>query len=447
MAALAQRILAEFSEPAPACVALRGPHRWTRRYERIAGQTAPAVTPAAPATAPRLRRGGCYLITGGLGGMGLALARHLAEHWQARLVLLGRSALPERGQWQALAQDAQTEPALRARLQQLLELERLGAQLCLVQADVGSEAQLRTALEQAQRAFGGMHGGIHGVIHGVIHAAGLAGDCLLADKRAHEVMQVLAPKLQGTRALLAALAGQPLDFMLLCSSLAAVAGGLGRIDYAAANACLDALAVAHGRTAGWPLISVGWDGWRGVGMAAGTSMPEGVGISPEQGVHLFERILAGPLQPLVCVSTTDLETRRHADLAELLDQALPAAATTAATAGPAPTQVRPGGLAGFVAPEGDLETGLAALWSGFLGVAPVGAEDNLFELGGDSLMAIQLLARVRQAYGVEIHPAALLRTPTVRRLAELVETRLIEEIQALDAEAEPAPTTASPIYS
>ena len=104
-------------------------------------------------------------------------------------------------------------------------------------------------------------------------------------------------------------------------------------------------------------------------------------------------------------------------------------------------------MAGFVAPEGDLETGLAALWSGFLGVAPVGAEDNLFELGGDSLMAIQLLARVRQAYGVEIHPAALLRTPTVRRLAELVETRLIEEIQALDAEAEPAPTTASPIYS
>lgn len=443
MAALAQRILAEFSEPAPACVALRGPHRWTRRYERIAGQTAPAVTPAAPATAPRLRRGGCYLITGGLGGMGLALARQLAEHWQARLVLLGRSALPERGQWQALAQDAQTEPALRARLQQLLELERLGAQLCLVQADVGSEAQLRTALEQAQRAFGGMHGGIHGVIH----AAGLAGDGMLADKRAHEVMQVLAPKLQGTRALLAALAGQPLDFMLLCSSLAAVAGGLGRIDYAAANACLDALAVAHGRTAGWPLISVGWDGWRGVGMAAGTSMPEGVGIAPEQGVHLFERILAGPVQPHVCVSTTDLETRRHADLAELLDQALPAAATTAATAGPAPTQARPGGMAGFVAPEGDLETGLAALWSGFLGVAPVGAEDNLFELGGDSLMAIQLLARVRQAYGVEIHPAALLRTPTVRRLAELVETRLIEEIQALDAEAEPAPTTASPIYS
>ncbi|GKS97366.1 type I polyketide synthase [Acidovorax sp. SUPP2825] len=428
--ALAHRILAEFNEPAQACVALRGPHRWAKRYERIAMQT--SSTPA-----PRLRRGGCYVITGGLGGMGLALARHLAEHWQARLVLLGRSPLPARSQWQALVQDAQTAPALRARLQQLLDIEGLSAELCLVEADVGEESQLRAAFAQVRCAFG--------EIHGVIHAAGLAGEGMLADKLAPAVMQVLAPKLQGTRALLAALDGQPLDFMLLCSSLAAVAGGLGRIDYAAANACLDALAVAHGRGARWPLISVGWDGWRGVGMAAETSMPEGVGIGPQQGVRLFEHILASPVRSHVCVSTTDLEARRHADLAALLAQALPVASAVAAES-PC-VQARPGGLAGFVAPEGELETGLAALWSGFLGVAPVGAEDNLFELGGDSLMAIQLLARVRQAYGVEIHPAALLRTPTVRRLAEFVETRLIEEIQFLDAEAEPSPTTASPLYS
>ncbi|WP_280190118.1 beta-ketoacyl synthase N-terminal-like domain-containing protein [Delftia sp. PS-11] len=429
--ALAQRLLAEFDAPAQAGVAFRGPHRWSRRYER--------VQPQAPA-APRLRRGGCYLITGGLGGVGLALARHLAEHWQARLVLLGRTPLPARSQWQALAQDAQTGHGLRDRLRQLLDIERLGGGLCVLAADAASEAQMRHAFGAVRREFG--------EVHGVIHAAGLAGEGMLADKQAPGVLQVLSPKLQGARALLAALDGQPLDFMLLCSSLAAVAGGLGRIDYAAANACLDALAVAHGHTAGWPLISVGWDGWRGLGMAAGTPMPEGVGIAPEQGAHLFERILSGPVQPHVCVSTTDLEARRHADLAQLLDQALPA--VLAATAGALPTQARPGSLASFVAPEGDLETGLAALWSSFLGVDPVGAEDNLFELGGDSLMAIQLLARVRQAYGVEIHPAAMLRTPTVRRLAELVETRLIEEIQSLDAGATshtaPEPASVSPLY-
>ncbi|MFD1692309.1 phosphopantetheine-binding protein [Azotobacter chroococcum] len=86
----------------------------------------------------------------------------------------------------------------------------------------------------------------------------------------------------------------------------------------------------------------------------------------------------------------------------------------------------------YVAPDGELEEDLAALWSEFLGISPIGVDDNLFELGGDSLLAIQLLARVRSAYGVELHPAALFRTPTVAALAMLVETRLIEEIE--DAE-------------
>jgi aryl carrier-like protein len=83
----------------------------------------------------------------------------------------------------------------------------------------------------------------------------------------------------------------------------------------------------------------------------------------------------------------------------------------------------------YVEPADGLERDLARIWSEFLGITPVGAHDNLFELGGDSLLALQLLARVRGVYGVELHPAGLLRTPTVAALAEMIESRLIEEIE------------------
>jgi phthiocerol/phenolphthiocerol synthesis type-I polyketide synthase E len=92
----------------------------------------------------------------------------------------------------------------------------------------------------------------------------------------------------------------------------------------------------------------------------------------------------------------------------------------------------------------ELERSLAVLWTEFVGVAPIGVNDNLFELGGDSLTAIQLLTRVRGAYEVEIHPTAFFKSPTIAELAVLVETRLIEEIEDAESLETPAiPVSAS----
>ncbi|WP_307732640.1 phosphopantetheine-binding protein [Massilia sp. MB5] len=114
---------------------------------------------------------------------------------------------------------------------------------------------------------------------------------------------------------------------------------------------------------------------------------------------------------------------------ELADRLLP---------GPTPRRqqhARPALSEAYAEPSGPLEEGLAALWSEFLGIAPVGANDNLFELGGDSLLAIQLLAKVRGAYGVELHPAGFFKNPTVAALAVMVETRMIEDIERAEAAA------------
>jgi phthiocerol/phenolphthiocerol synthesis type-I polyketide synthase E len=402
------------SEP---LVAYRGPHRWVKAYE-------PLALPAhGEGPHQRFRKHGVYLVTGGLGGVGLSVARHLAQAWQAKLVLLGRTPLPERGMWEALASAPEQPAALRQKLLQLIELEALGGEVLVLCADVADAAQMQAATAQARARFG--------ALHGVIHAAGHASSGMIGQRTRARVDAVFAPKLRGTQALLAAVRDDALDFVLLCSSISSMAGGLGMSDYAAANAYLDALAAQAQRSAGCPVISVNWDAWRDLGMAAGMVLPEGVGMSGPEGALALERIVNGPAHAQVLISTTDLAQRLgelDSGMLALIENG-PLARAGRGTHASRRNHPRPALDTPYVAPEGELEAGLADVWQDMLGIAAIGVNDNLFELGGDSLLAIQILARVRKAYEIELHPAAFFKAPTIADLALLVETRLIEEIE------------------
>lgn len=389
-----QQIVAEIEMPdGESLVAYRGPHRWVRTFEpahrALRGEDAPVQ---------RLRKNGVYLITGGLGGIGLTFARYLARQWQARLVLIGRNISSD--QAKALA-----------------ELEALGAEVLALQADVADAAQMRAALDEVRRRFG--------VLHGVVHAAGVAGGGMIAQRERAAVDQVFAPKVLGTQVLMSQITSEARDFVVFCSSLASLAGGLGKVDYAAANAYLDAVAADAARSPGAPVVSINWDGWREVGMAARTPLPDQFGIGPEQGVLIFERVAAAVSNPQIVVSTTDLSAR----LDVKGDAILSIVVAEPSQHRPDRSHPRPRISADYVAPAGDLECGLARIWTEVLGIAPLGANDNLFELGGDSLLAIQLLAKVRGTYGVDLHPAVFFRSPTIAALAVLIEMRLIEEIE------------------
>lgn len=211
----------------------------------------------------RLRDGGVYLITGGLGGIGLTLAEHLAQTAQAKLVLTSRSRFPEPetwGQWLA-THDPQDQTSLRIRNVQ--KLEASGAEVMVVQADVADLAQMEAAVRAACERFG--------TIHGVIHSAGLPGGGVMQLKEKELAARVLTPKVQGTRVLEAIFRDTSLDFFVLCSSLAAATGGLGQVDYCAANAFMDAFAHAHNGRNGTMTVSINWDAWAEVGMAVNTA--------------------------------------------------------------------------------------------------------------------------------------------------------------------------------
>jgi acyl carrier protein len=265
-----------------------------------------------------------------------------------------------------------------------------------------------------------------GPIHGVLHAAGVPGGGLIPGRTTEAMGRVLAPKAQGARVLEEVLAGAPLDFFVVCSSLASVLGGPGQADYAAANAFLDAFA-HHGRAAGRAVTSVNWDGWRDVGMAAHAAAPDEIrrirasrlereGISPEEGADVLCRVLSAGL-PQVAVSTHDLLLRiagRDATTQEDLR------AITAA-AGPATQMPRPDLGQGYAAPRSDVEQALAGIWQDLLGVEAVGVHDSFFDLGGHSLVAIQVLSRIRDELAVEVPMQRLFDGPTVAELAAHIE--------------------------
>ncbi|HEV3458630.1 MAG TPA: SDR family NAD(P)-dependent oxidoreductase [Thermoanaerobaculia bacterium] len=382
-AALCAELARDGKEPG---VAYRDGERWQERIE-------PVRLAAVPATARRrLRERGVYLITGGLGGVGHVLARALAQAVSARLVLVGRTPL-------ASGADSADRERKRRRLR---ELQELGAEVLALQADVADRQQMAAALGQARERFG--------AIHGVIHAAGVAGGGIIQTRTAAAAGSVLAPKIRGALVLADLLAGSDLDFLVLCSSLESALGSIGQGDYCAANRFLDAF--AHRRLGSFT-AAIGWDTWRETGMAVDTPVPAALrparerslalGMDDAEAVEVFWRVLGGDL-PQVWVSTRDLHRR------------LAAASGGVATA-PATAATTPSRPAVWSGPSHHLERRIAGVWSEVLGIPDVAADVSFFDLGGDSLLALGLAARLSRELGFEVPALLLFEAPTVSALA------------------------------
>lgn len=406
----------------PNQVAYRSGYRWEQAM-------APVRIESPAAEEVPLRQRGVYLITGGLGGLGLAIARHLARTLEARLILTARSALPDRARWSELLEDAETSAAVKARIRAVQELEQLGAEVLVAAADVADEAAMSEVVATARRRFG--------TLHGVLHAAGLPGIGILPLKTAEAAEIVLRPKVEGTLVLDRVLAGADLDFLVLFSTINTAFGWHGTTDYSSANAFLDAFAQAGVARCSSRVITVNWGTWREVGMAADLAAQRGdsegalmqLAIAPEEGSEALRRALASGLtnvfitpRPMpeliaeVANATRSIQANDAGDAAQAVEAA-PAQPLSA-------RHERPELDNPYVAPRDPEEEKLAAMWSELLGIQPIGVEDNFFDLGGHSLLATRVLARVQDIFKVRLPMRAIFEAPTVAGLAEHVRTAL-----------------------
>jgi acyl transferase domain-containing protein len=419
-----ERLLAEVERGEDAVVALRGIDRWVESF-------APVPLAERDDVPARLRPRGHYLVTGGTGGIGFAVASWLARTVQARLSLVARTPFPPREEWPQLA--ASTGPdAERART--LLEWERLGAEVLVLRADASQGDDMARALNAAEHHFG--------PVHGVVHAAGVPGGGVIARKTREAADAVLAPKLGGGLVLGELLRDRRPDFVVLCSSLASTLGGAGQVDYVAANAFLDALARRNTSSGGPFTVAIAFDSWSETGMAAAADLPPDMadarraalayGIRTDEGVEAFARIL-GQALPQVAVSTVPLEPRRRSR------------AQAARVDAPTPSRgyARPELARERVAPRNELEEIVLGLWQEMLGFEALGVHDDFFELGGHSLLATRLVNRLREWFPVALRLDTLFDAPTVAGLSGAIEglepraleiARVLREVERLSPE-------------
>ncbi|WP_369174945.1 SDR family oxidoreductase [Streptomyces sp. R28] len=395
-AAVAGHLLGELARPAADRVlALRGRHCWRPAY---------LTTPLAPRTASPVRKDGVYLITGGLGKIGLIVARALAERDRVRLVLLGRTGLPPRETWD----DEHHPAAVRDSIRAVRAVEELGSRVMVVSADVTDPAAMMQAKQRILEEFG--------PVNGVVHCAGTTGSAAhraVSELGPEESLWHFGPKLYGTQVLHEVLQDQQLDIAIICSSIAALLGGLGFAAYAGANAALDAFAqLRHGP--GRPWTSVDWEAWFFSDDRDHTELGAAVrelALTPDEGRQVFDALLDAVPQPQVIVSTGDLH-RRHA---------LWSAPVADAPATPVLRHERPNLRNPFVAPVSATEYRIAEIWQETLGVESVGVHDNFFELGGSSLLGLQVVHRLRQDLGASVPLTIVYEGPTVRTLSALVD--------------------------
>ncbi len=365
---------------------------------------------------PAVRPDGTYLVTGGLGALGLRVARWLTEQGARHLVLVGRGG--------AARADAQALEAVRA----------AGAEVVIASANVSRREDVARILADIDRSLP--------PLRGIVHAAGLLDDGFLVQLDQERFRRVFPPKVAGAWNLHALTAGRPLDFFVCFSSAAAVLGSPGQGNYAAANAFMDTLAQARA-VQGLPALSINWGPWAEIGMAAqqhlaGSATFKAMGkIAPDQGVELLGQMLLEK-DPQVAVLPINWKQWRRLFPAADRWPLLALLARDESEDAPA----RKGGLSAdavLAAPPGERLRLLEVYVAGVLGFSAdkLDMQQRLDQLGIDSLMAIELKNRVEVDLGVALTMATFLQVPSVTELAAAILAQLEsaapqEDVKKLD---------------
>jgi len=410
-------------------------------------------------TAFRLHPDATYLVTGGLGGLGLLTARWMVDRGARSLALTGRPHADEKGPASRI-NDFSLPTACRLQPSQqkaIGRMEEAGARVEILRADVASEEQMRSCLEDMASRLP--------VLKGVVHAAGILDDCTIKDLTEERLQKVLAPKVAGAWNLHRLTRDLDLDFFVLFSSATSVLGNGGQGNYAAANGFLDGLA-HYRRAAGLKATSIDWGPWRNVGMTApksgtassldptGSSFPgRDTGIHPMppgEALELLGEILHRDLAQ-ACVLHADWKRfaeRCPPEARGLLEDLAPREELSqdkgrkelpemAARLEKAPPEGRQGILADMVR-----ETARKVL--GLREGEPLAWDQPLAEQGFDSLMAVELRNLLARGTGRPLSVDLLFNHPTVQDIAGYLRSEVLGEFFPQEGKGKPTESISAP---
>ncbi|MFG6101406.1 beta-ketoacyl synthase N-terminal-like domain-containing protein [Leptothoe sp. EHU-05/26/07-4] len=426
---LIDQLLGELTVSSPDIViAYRGLSRWGKTFEKI-------QLDHSMEAKSQLKEEGVYLITGGFGGMGFTVAQYLAETVKAKIVLLGRSSFIPREKWEDwLANHDEADP-ICSKIRKVKSLEKLGGEVLVISADVADSQQMEKALTDVKEYFGS--------VNGVFHTAGVADYEGIIQNRTKQMTEgVLAPKVKGTLVLDRLLNDIKLDFFVLFSSLGNVLYQLkfGQVGYSAANEFLDSFTYYKKNHSAFT-VAINWDDWEEVGMTveaiknrkrniyqekiSDSFMSNASSLSPSEGIEVLQRILGSSLPSLnqIVISTRDLPkaVETISETVEIISETIEAISK----------YPRPELRNNYVAPRNETERRVADVWQSILRIEQIGIYDDFFDLGGDSLIGLQLISKLKQEFQVEMSINSLFQAPSVSQMALVLEEIIVGELEKL----------------
>ena len=355
-------------------------------------------------TGIEIKKQGVYLITGGLGGIGIEMAKYLATQNRVKLVLIGRAGLPPRESWSGISKE---ESKQAEKIRVLLEIEQSGSRVLVISADVSNPVQMEKAIIEVHEKSG--------KIDGVIHCAGIAGEGFLFKKEEDTFINVLRPKIQGTWILDRLTREDTPDFFILCSALTALTGAVGQGDYTAANAYLDAFSAFRNRE-GQKTLSINWPAWKETGMAFdwGVSQTQ-YAINTQDALDALHKLLShNGSQGIIFppgVKTEDL----------FLSPKDRGKTGTESGEGEKPANVILSGR-----DDGNyssMETGVAQVWGEVLGYDDISVKDDYYELGGDSIDANKIRNKIDEKLNITVSIEDIFKYTTIEEYAAFIEKK------------------------
>ncbi|MCX7920813.1 MAG: type I polyketide synthase [Clostridia bacterium] len=372
---------------------------------------------AVPGTEVEIKDNGVYLITGGTGGIGLEIAKYLAAKNKVNLAFVNRTKLPEKQKWDEIL-ETNEDKKLCGKLNAIKEIEKAGATVVCCSADVTSAKDMESVVEKLRTEFGR--------INGVVHSAGLAGEGIIIRKDFEKFKKVMAPKIEGTW-LLDKLTGQDKpDFFVMFSSILAIVGVMGQSDYAAANAYMDSFAAFRNKKGG-KTAAINWTVWKEAGMATDYNIDEVRGtfkaVTNAKGLGAFENALNKRITRFV-VGELDygrinsIEEDLGVNLSPEFKTKVEKRCAHVKNAKKAQGKKQAANVV-FKGAEGanEIEMKIAQVWAEVLALEEVTLYDSFSELGGDSIIAANLLKAMEKEFPGMLDISDIFTYPTIKQMA------------------------------
>jgi iturin family lipopeptide synthetase A len=400
-------------------IAYRNNKRWVQVFEQVHCEDKNVKAD--------LRENGVYLLLGGLGSIGLVWATFLAENTKAKLILTARSSMPERETWDKWLAEHPAKDRTSAKIRKIRELERIGAEVLHVSIDIADEEEMVKLIADIESRYG--------QLNGVVNCAGVLNEneyVPIIEIREQNFETQFWPKMKGLFTLEKVLKGKDLDFCAITSSIASVLSGTLYSSYTSANIFMDAFVQMHNRSSSQSWVSINWDLWNLASTEFTTNStalsskgladinPDEISITGDEGKKILPYILKLKNQNQIAISISDLQERitwgiynnsqvkgEQEKIKMDIEEGLMA---------------RPALMTEFEPPQNEIEVCIIKIFTQLFGVKDIGRKDDFFELGGDSIKAIGVMADLNKMFKINLSIREFFNNSRVNVLASFIES-------------------------